>query len=121
MWENPEDPARYLADRLRAEHALPARPTLAQLEAICAARGCTVLRSPELLQPGYYLITEEGPLIALQKDAPAEVLAHELYHHLVSTNREHGILYTYPAWIEDDEEAAAARFARRLCGEPGDT
>lgn len=115
MWENPEHPAELLARQVQREHDLSGPATTAQLIAICAQRGCPVLRSYTLEREGYYLRTEVGPLIVVRWDTGPHVLAHELYHHLVADNEGFGVIYSYPVWVETETEAAAQRFAHLLC------
>lgn len=111
----PEDPARLLSRRIRAEHVLSRRATWQQLLHVCEQRGAVVVISHRLIGAGYYL-PWPIPLIIVRWNAGPHVLAHELYHHLIADNEGCGIVYCYPDFTEDDEEAAANRFARYLCG-----
>jgi Zn-dependent peptidase ImmA (M78 family) len=113
-----EDPARYLAGRIRQEHSITGAATVPQLLAACEQRGCAVFRSLHLRAPGYYVVTREGPLIVLRWDASSHVLAHELFHHLIHDNAQCGVIYCCPEWEAQDEQEAAHRFARHLCDPP---
>lgn len=113
----PDDPALFFAERIRAERHVSRPATWRQILAACEQRGVRVVVSNALVGAGYYI---QHPLfdalIVVRHDVPPRVLAHELYHHLVRENEGYGILYTYPHWIEGDEEEAAERFAELLCG-----
>lgn len=120
-----EDVPALLARRLRQEHGLSGPVTQEQLLDICEARNCPVYRSVTLRRPGYYVVPETedggpaGAFIALRWDADARVLAHELYHHLVHDNAQHGVIYTFPLCeigANPDDDRAANRFADLMCG-----
>ena len=110
-----EQPARYLAARIRAEHPLSTPAATEELLAVCEQRGVIVIRSAEIHGSGYYSVHDQA--IVLHWDAPAWVLAHELYHHLVADNEEHEIIYTFPDFGDGDDEEQAELFAWLLCGE----
>jgi Zn-dependent peptidase ImmA (M78 family) len=111
-----EDPAAYLARRVRAEHGLSARATVSELLHVCEQRGVAVFWRPRLRRAGYYC-DWPYPVIVLRHDAPPRALAHELMHHLLLDNECHGIHYRRPEFRDDDPERLAERFERLLCGD----
>lgn len=109
-----EDPALYLAGRVGEE--LSPSPTEAELLHLCAQRGVAVRYCARLRGAGYYLAWPE-PLIVLRPGCPAEVTAHELWHHLAADAVECGIDYGPPHWQPDHPEALARRFAATVCSQ----
>jgi|SRR4051794_4875249 len=109
-----EDPAVYLARRVRAEHHLSERATEAELLRVCEQRGVEVRRRP-LIGPGYYC-SRPYPFMVVRPDAPPRVWAHELFHHLIADNAEYGVFYHRPEFLEEHPEKLACRFQELLCG-----
>jgi hypothetical protein len=112
----------YLAERLRSHHDLSTPAALDQLLEICRERGCPV-RWGRFAGQGYYLRLPE-PLILLDHQAGASVLAHELYHHLIADLDEWAggedetlALYIYTPRGRSQQERDANHFAQLLCGE----
>jgi hypothetical protein len=112
-----EDPAAYLALRVRTEHSLDGPASTSDLIQVCSQRGCPVVRAPSLGDQGYYLASPQGSWIVLRQDAGPRVLAHELFHHLVTDNADYGVFYTLPDFSLGCEEEGANRFAWLMCGE----
>ncbi len=112
MWDHP---AFYHARRMRVVYSLSAQATLPELLAVCADRGIPVIRGP-LKTPGLYVNSPKtGPLILLAYRVRPWVLAHELFHALMTDACDHGVVYHY---YEEggDVEQAAQDFACLLCG-----
>lgn len=110
-----EDPADYLAARVRALHPISGRATFEELLAICRARGLPVFSLEQLSQPGFLLERPELAIL-LRRDAGPNVLAHETFHGIIADNAAHDIEYTAPEWQAADPEGSARRFETLLCG-----
>lgn len=119
---DPEDPAIYLAGRVRNELGLEdgRRPSFVALYNLARRRGVQVAWAPDLDVRGLYIYMERPQavcVIVLRRWFDARALAHELYHHLVRDNSANGIVYTFPHWIDCPVEQAAERFAVCVMGE----
>lgn len=112
-----EDPAEFLARRIRQEHNISENATHKQLEGVCRQRGVKVRRR-SITRRGYYC-DDPYALIVLDRTSLPHITAHELYHHIIKDNESHGITYSGPDWVVDHPEEAARRFERLMCGEEG--
>lgn len=114
----PDDPAAYLAHRIRTEYAIDGLPTDADLLGAAESRGCPVIRSLTLRTPGVYVRDPDHDAwaIILRDDAPTHVLAHELAEHILADNAAHGITYEPPWWERGTPHEIARRFEYLLCG-----
>jgi hypothetical protein len=110
-----DDPARFLARRVRAESDLDAGPTFEDILRACRRRGVAVVCQPQLRQDAYYLDWPQ-PLIVLRRP-DARACAHELGEHVLRDNLGLGITYVGPDWIERSAHEHAQRFEEELFGE----
>lgn len=115
-----EDCAVYLARRMRHLYDLSAPAEEEELLRVCEERGATVYRSLTLAGPGYYLPWPD-PVIVLRWNASPWVLAHELYHHIVTENQGYGVVYAFPEFVDSDLEEQAQLFAWLLCSPSSET
>lgn len=104
-----------------AELDLPFPATREALLALLRRLGIAVAEEPRLGVPGLYLRVRGRRLIIVDRQAPAFVLAHELWHDLVWERREHSqdeeqIAYTFDGRADAPQERDAHEFARLLCG-----
>src|SRR5690606_18547633 len=112
--EGPE----YYALRIKDYYHLSTPATRDELLDVCHDRGAAVV-GVRLYGGGYYLRLPE-PLIVIDPGAPAFVLAHELYHHIMADLAEWDecgrlALYVFSAQCRTQHEADANRFAALLC------
>lgn len=109
------DPAYYLAARTRQLYSVSSRATMRELLRICRLKEIEVEYRSDLHRPGYYM-NQPAPTIILKSRNCPWVLAHELFHHWISENISHGIVYAYCEYANDDVEEAAQRYAALMCG-----
>lgn len=105
-----EDPAKYLAGRIRSQFDLSNEATREELLDACRCRGVTVRIVPSF-EPGGVYFRRPAPGILLRDACSAEDVGHELCHHIIWENTSNGIEYESPEWWETDEESCARRFA----------
>lgn len=117
------DPSFILAKRARDLYVVSPRATFNELLAICRERRILVIIQLRLEREGWYGKSPDPdcpyPVILLRRRR-RWVLAHELFHAWISENIEHGIVYPFSDYADDDVEAAADRFACLMCGSFGE-
>lgn len=113
MWKY-DDPAAYLARRIRYLRGCEGRIGLDEIVAVAEERGIAVEFDPRLREPGRY-VDDPDPGILLRPNATVLVGGHEVGHGVLNDNLAHDI--EYPELSGENLERVCDRFAEILIGE----